>query len=307
MSAFGRGLTGDDSPPSRSVLIRRARSPLLPVPWRAPELLTVPEPTRVAFAGCWHGKSQYVEETLRAARAAGAEAVVHTGDFLYTSPAANESLTVMERVASDLGLFVVAVRGNHDEPALFQRAVTATRRRNRAQVVADGFARLSPHVLHAPNGLRWTWRGVGFVALGGAYSVDRPARVEGATYWAGETATTREINEVKRGGHAHVMITHDIPTGANVPMPVKRPEWWDVAGAEADRQRLQSAVEVVRPHWVIGGHLHIRHTGGMWLNGAHQVRVEVLDKIENGIGGNLLIADLVDGSVAPVADALRSE
>lgn len=287
------------------VLIRSGEPALLPVPWQAPELIEVPEPSRIAFAGCWHARAEFVRDAMTAARDGGATVLVHTGDFLYTYPAANKMLVEVETVAAELGMFVVVVRGNHDDPALFQKAVTSTRRRNKGPAhggVADGFARLSPHVLHAPNGLRWAWQGVQFVALGGAFSVDRAARTEGVTYWAGEVASPRDIGAVKRDGKANVMITHDIPAGTHLPFGSTRPDWWDIENAEKHREGLRAAVDVVRPDWVVGGHMHIRFTDGLWLNDGHQVRVEVLDKIESGVENNLLIVDLSDGDMVPVGE-----
>lgn len=284
--------------------------PLPEVPWHGAALIEVPEPTRVAFAGCWHARADLVRPAMQAARDAGASAIVHTGDFLYTYPSANKMLMEVERIAAEMDMFVIVVRGNHDDPALYKKAVASTRRRNKGpdagegKGVADGFARLSPHVLHAPNGLRWTWNGVTFVALGGAYSVDRPARIEGVSYWRDEVASPREIGAVKRGGHATVMITHDIPAGTHLPFPPTRPEWWDIDGAERHREALKGAVDAVRPDWIIGGHMHLRFSDGIWLTGAqqdaHQVRIEVLDKIESGLDTNLLIADLRDGDVLPL-------
>jgi hypothetical protein len=63
----------------------------------------------------------------------------------------------------------------------------------------------------------------------------------------------------------------------------------------------------LHPDWVIGGHMHLRFSDGIWLTGdpsaeqgAHQVRIEVLDKIESGINDNLLVADLRDGEIIPI-------
>jgi hypothetical protein len=279
-------------------------------PWHGPDLLDVPTPTRVAFAGCWHARYDLVAPAMQAAAQAGAQVLVHTGDFLYAAPAAHILLAHVEDLAAHLGLFVVVVRGNHDDPAIFAKAVTSTRRRNKnhdgSLVVADPFARLSPHVLHAPNTARWAWQGVEFVALGGAYSVDRPARIEGHTYWSAEVASPRDMAAVKRAGAATVMLTHDIPAGADLPLPPTTPEWWDLAGAHAHQAALRGVVDVVQPDWVIGGHMHLRHSTSLFLPPLHagsmpqHTRVEVLDKIESGLAGNLLVCDLDDAQMQPL-------
>lgn len=286
------------------------RGLLSPAPWRGPDLLDVPAPTRVAFAGCWHARYDLVAPAMTAAAQAGAQVLVHTGDFLYTAPNAHILLAHVEDLAAHLGMFVVVVRGNHDDPTIFTKAVTATRRRNKTPdgslVVADPFARLSPHVLHAPNAARWTWQGVDFVALGGAYSVDRPARIEGHTYWAAEVASPRDMAAVKRAGAASVMLTHDIPAGADLPLPPTPPDWWDLAGAHAHQTALRDVVDAVQPDWVVGGHMHLRHSTSMFLPAVsdgvfpQQTRVEVLDKIESGLAGNLLVCDLDEAQMHPL-------
>lgn len=307
IDALSNHLEGRMSPSRREVLeVILERDGLLPdVPFYAPDLIEVPTPTRVAFAGCWHARREFVEDAMRHAKEHGADVIVHTGDLLYTYPSANKMLMEMERVAEDLDMFVVSVRGNHDDPALFKKAATSTRRRNKNGVVSDGFARFSSRILHAPNGLHWNWQGVEFVALGGAFSVDRAARVRDVSYWEGEVATPREIGAVKRGGRATVVVTHDIPAGTHLPFGPTRPDWWDIASAEKHRRGLRGAIDVVRPDWVIGGHMHFRFSDGIWLDEtkteqAHQVRVEVLDQIEQGIEGNMMVADLRDGEVLPL-------
>lgn len=293
---------------SSTLLAMLEQRGLLPdVPFYGANLLPVPEPSRVAYAGCWHARHDLIADAMHAAKTAGADTLVHTGDFLYTGTSAAKALMVIEETAQELDMFVVAVRGNHDEPSLYRRAVTATRRRSatmtrRGQAPPqDPFARLSERVLHAPNGTRWTWGGVEFVALGGAFSVDRAARTLDVSYWAGEVASPRDVGKVKSGGPAQVMITHDIPDGADLQLPPNPPDWWDLDNAQAHRRLLRSAVDVVRPDWVIGGHMHVRRTASIWLPEGHQVRVEVLDRVESGVANNLLVADLIDGQVLPVS------
>lgn len=293
----------DVSDPARWADLHESLGLLPGCPLWGPHLSAVPEPSRVAFAGCWHGRHHLVGAAMLAAKEAGADLVVHTGDFLYTGPAASKTLMVAQEWCARLDMRVIAVRGNHDDPSIYTKASTSTRRRNRNQaVVADPFARLSERVLHAPNGTRWTWHGTEFVALGGAFSVDRAARVEGVSYWRGEVATPREVNRVKSGGKANVMITHDTPAEAHLDLPSQRPDWWDITNAEKHRDLLRSAVDAVEPEWVIGGHMHLRATTGLWTPTGQQVRVEVLDKIENGTSTNLFVADLSDGELLPVEE-----
>ena len=64
-------------------------------------------------------------------------------------------------------------------------------------------------------------------------------------------------------------------------------------------------VEATRPDWVIGGHLHMRHSGALTTSAGKAVSVEVLDKVEAGIATTLFIADLRDGVRWRIADSTR--
>lgn len=106
----------------------------------------------------------------------------------------------------------MVVGGNHDDPGLLRSAVERG-------VNQDGFAALAPRVLHAPNGVQWVWGGVRFGALGGAPSVDHPARVEGVSWWRDEVISEGEIRTRTSGGPVDVMVTHDVPAGLRLPLP----------------------------------------------------------------------------------------
>lgn len=96
---------------------------------------------------------------------------------------------------------VYAIGGNHenaDEVQLFE-----------ANPDEDGFVTLRPHVRWVPRGQRWTWTGVRFGALGGAFSLDWRTRTIGTTWWP----TREELGDtdVERLGDAplDVLLTHD--------------------------------------------------------------------------------------------------
>ena len=274
-------------------------------PWWGVQYVPFAEPSRVAFAGCWHGAKdaagifhpnyELARQSMRAAADAGVTVIVHTGDFLYTDEAAAQQVFHVERECERLGMTVVVVRGNHDNPEYFTKAAAIARRKN----FEDGFARLTPHILHAPNGHRWAWGGVSFVALGGAASVDRPARREGSSWWAKEVASVREVNKVINGGPVDVMVTHDIPLGSDFPFRTP-PDWWDMDYAYGHHAKITQAMDGVAPAWVVAGHMHQRHSGFTTTKTGQRVRLEVMDQGVAGPDRNMMIADLVDGVLSPV-------
>lgn len=283
--------------PWESAFFRHYMADMAPdVPhWGVPVDPPLGEPSRVAFAGCWHSHTDEAIAGLRAAKDTGADVVVHTGDFLYTGATANAFCMAVQDEATRLNMHLVVVRGNHDNPEIFAKAARTSRRRK----PADGFARITHRILHAPNGTRWTWRGVEFVALGGAASVDRPARVEGQSWWPGEVATTRDVNKVLKGGPATVLVTHDLPLGSDFPYE-PTPDWWDMDYAYAHHNLITTAMDGVEPDWVICGHMHARHSGHTTTKSGKRVNVEVLDQGRDGPTTNLMVADLADGALTPV-------
>jgi hypothetical protein len=65
----------------------------------------------------------------------------------------------------------------------------------------DGFVEVTDRILWAPRGHRWTWQGVRFLALGGAFSIDRQYRKldSGRWGWFKEEVITPRAGEA---GHS---------------------------------------------------------------------------------------------------------
>ena len=119
----------------------------------------------------------------------------------------------------------------------------------------DGFVEVTDRILWAPRGHRWTWQGVRFLALGGAFSIDRRDRKLDSGRWGWfkeEVITAEEAQRAIAGGPADVLLTHDAPVGA-LPM---------VAGGRYDPATLQSARHVqevasaTKPKLLLHGHWH---------------------------------------------------
>jgi hypothetical protein len=88
--------------------------------------------------------------------------ILQLGDFGYTLDAA--FMRRVERTLARTGLHLVFVDGNHEAFTYLYRY----------PIGGNGLRTLTPHIHQLPRGFRWTWAGVRFLALGGAYSVDRP-------------------------------------------------------------------------------------------------------------------------------------
>lgn len=181
-----------------------SRRPAIPAPGQTEWTLAVTPPTTVAFAGDWHANLRYATRALHHL-AGRAQFVLHVGDFGYRFT--DGYLDAVEQAAAKAGVVVGFVDGNHED---FDWLLAQP-------VDDDGVRRLRTQIWHLPRGLRWTWHGLRFLALGGAHSVDRPSRRPQVSWWPQETLSLADALGTVNNGPADVMVTHDCPDGVDIP------------------------------------------------------------------------------------------
>lgn len=227
------------------------------------------------MAGDFHGEHAWARHVLKAAGRAGSHAVVQVGDFgVYPDRGGVHFLNEVNRWAQQLGIPVLFVDGNHEDFDFLESFPIDD---------ASGLRALRPWVLHAPRGHRWTWRGLVWLALGGATSLDRADLTEGFDWFPGEAITTGDGFRAVGGGEADVMVTHDCPGG--VLIPGLRPGRWSqeaLIDADAHRALLRQVVEAIRPTHLFHGHFHTRYDAELDLGQGLLTQVRGLDM--NGTG-----------------------
>ncbi|WP_052314090.1 metallophosphoesterase family protein [Nocardia thailandica] len=241
------------------------------------------EPSRIAVAGDWHGNQYHAARAIRYAAEQGAEAILHVGDFGYDFHP--KFLGRVERVLRETRLPLGFVGGNHDsydylDPREAERGVTAIPLRDR--------------LYYLPRTYRWTWSGVSFLALGGAHSVDRPWRTPSREWWARETITIGEAVTAANGGHADIMICHDVPDGVRIPSiegnPIGFPDA-ELAAAQRHRELLARVVDEVRPQHLFAGHYHCRLDAPL-IGRDYRTEVHILDMDDRSIADNVMLLNL---------------
>lgn len=143
---------------------------------------------KVAFAGDWHGNWIWARHAISYASDQGAETIIHLGDYGYDFT--RTFLDSIEAALRRTNLTLQFVDGNHED---FTRLYSWS-------VGDDGRREISPRVHHLPRGFRWELDGIRFLALGGAFSVDRRRRVLGESWWIEETITNEQIQAASSGG-----------------------------------------------------------------------------------------------------------
>lgn len=261
----------------------------------------------VMVVGDVHGDLGWIKSLLERAHQLGVDTVLSVGDFGIGPFRGDTPGTRFgpktERIAAKNGVTVYVVPGNHEN---YDTISALTPR-------PDGWLEMSGHVRVAPRGHRWSWTGVQFGALGGAFSVDWRHRQTGRDWWPAVEEVRPEDIERLGSGDLDVLVSHDVPSGIPIgpgglfsPHPI--PEA-DLARAQVSRDLLLDAVRRTRPELLLCGHHHqrlsttlppevaardvrptvaARNLGYEDAEARKHVRIEVLDREHTGNGWFLL-------------------
>lgn len=244
---------------------------------------------RVAVAGDWHGDIVPVRRVLSKVARQGAQVVLHVGDFGYFPNRVEYWAFIAEvNARAELHDYVVVfVEGNHEQ---FNRTVSAAAGAGVGEVFAreglddlrasadgDGFVRVAPRVFWATRGASLRVgdaggrRGLSFLGLGGAGSINREHMRFRGEWSKSELVKAEDVELVKAGvervgGVVDVMVTHDAPAGAYMPrkhsgaptvgergISVPAEVWKD---ARQTREHIADAVAAAKPMCLFHGHWH---------------------------------------------------
>lgn len=204
-------------------------------------------PRQVAVCGDWHGNTGWARYAISQAAAHGCDVVVQIGDFgigwdngYYVEAVALE--------AQRSGVTVLFIDGNHEN---FDMLLALP-------VRDDGLREVATGVFHLPRGLVWEWAGQRWLAAGGGYSVDKPSRREGVSWWPQETLTEAEVEACIAVGKVDVLLTHDTGTH-EVPGTHRTAAWFradQIAISHAHRQQIDRILEATQPTLAFHGHYH---------------------------------------------------
>lgn len=240
-------------------------------------------PARIAFAGDWHGNMNWAAGAISYAASENVDVLIHTGDFGYMFT--HRFLDRVEAALAEVGTPLLFVDGNHENfPTLYS-----------FPIASNGLRSLTPHLWHLPRGFRWTWGGVRFLALGGAHSVDRLRLRDGINWWPQERISTADMQTAIDGGRTDVLVSHDCPTGVDIPFPVPANRWpaREIQYAEDHRELLRLVVEYTQPSHIWHGHYHVWYRDLVDM-GYGRAMVQGLDCDGTTLGGNIDIVDLAE-------------
>jgi predicted phosphodiesterase len=208
---------------------------------------------RILFLGDTHGETMWVLHAIAVAKRQGIRIIVQAGDFGFWEPYP-DGVRFLDRVSQELdraGIMLVWVDGNHENHEYLRANYHQSE---------NGMVPIRKRIVHAPRGSRWEWDRCKFLALGGAFSIDKKWRTPGKDWWPEELITTAEAQRAIEDGYADIMVTHDCPgPGEITPWDPngepdrKKDNWPESVG---NRRMLDAVFREVRPKLLVHGHYH---------------------------------------------------
>lgn len=241
---------------------------------------------KILMAGDTHGNLGHAQYLVRTAKKEGCDRVFVLGDFGAWEHMQDgvKFFNTLSTYCNVNNIRMYFLDGNHDKTSLLLEKYSDDRD-------DEGFMNVRPYIRYAWRGHRWTWDEVKFIALGGAYSVDKDWRLEeerrhpkyggpGSLWFPEEEMSDADMDTILENGEpVDVILAHDKPRGSN-------PGWnrKDFPECLPNQDRLQRAVEALDPQFFLHGHLHYWYTQEMWhshhgtdeMDGAHVTTVLAL-------------------------------
>lgn len=246
----------------------------------------IEDPAAVVIAGDWHGNTAWALRMLGVCADQNVSVLVHLGDFgFWPGRKGREYLDAVEAALESTDQILYWIDGNHED----HDALDAW------PVEQDGTHRIRDRIFHLPRGFRWTWQGRSWMALGGAHSVDRNHRTPYVDWWPREFLSPDEVQRAIDGGAVDVMVCHDAPLGADVPVLRLGPKGWqpeEIAMSVRHQRLIREVVDAVRPVHLWHGHYHDRYEGVLRLDDGHVVKVHGLSCDGTSADDNLVAVDL---------------
>lgn len=211
---------------------------------------------KILVAGDTHGNAAWWSRLIEYAVKQKCKIIVQLGDFGYWEHTAEGKrfLDRLQRKLERAGITVYFIDGNHENhPMLWEMYPPED----------DGFCDVRANLRYIPRGHAWTWDGVRFMGLGGAYSIDKGWRLDQeewlhaprTLWWPTELISEMDAQRAVGAGKVDVLFSHDCPWGVNLPgidgrFPV----------SNANRQVLAHVVAKTRPDLLMHGHYHMRNS-----------------------------------------------
>lgn len=219
---------------------------------------------KILMLGDTHGNDKFFARACKAAVELGCDRILQLGDFGYWEHY-NEGVGYLKwcnRQLAEKNLECFWLDGNHENHPLLWLNYGPGGERHKP--TKEGFWEIRAYLYYLPRGHRWTWDGVSFLALGGAYSVDKEYRTPNRSWWHTEMITEVEAEKASAGGNVDVLVSHDCPWGVEIPS-MRAYEKNVFPESQFNRETLLEVVKAVQPEVLFHGHYHDRYSANVTI------------------------------------------
>lgn len=252
-------------------------------------------PVKILFVGDTHCNTRWWTNTVVAtADAHDVDGIIQVGDFGWWPDGAGFIKATARSTRP-----VWFIDGNHESHPHLQRSAATARHTHQ---IDDPHAPvpLVGNVSYLPRGGRLVLGGVTIVGCGGAVSIDQDFRTAGVDWFLDEQITDADIDLVAAAGPADILVTHDAPSGYQIPglgprheLPI---EWQHrLESCEAHRLRINEAIAHTGASTVIHGHYHSAYRRDVDVDGRH---IDMIGLDCDGTRGAFAVATLDDGTIS---------
>lgn len=223
----------------------------------------------------------------------------------------------------DMDAYIYWIDGNHENHKLLRHLYGPGG--SRYQSGPHGTWRVRSNVIYIPRATAFVWGDTKFLAIGGAYSIDKEGRLqderdarrvemykerpgyqpplyEGVSnlwesWWEDETISDEERDKARAIGKVDVVLAHDTPGSVDLLREFAKRGKTLFKGDNSSQfnrnQCEQVLVSALPANW-LNGHYHMRYTQYVPLEGANKCRVIALDCNMNRTQASYLVATPAD-------------
>lgn len=213
------------------------------------------------FVGDTHADAGWLKfVVLPRAVELGVSAIVQVGDFGYWGDA-HKFLSLVRTARQKYSIDIYFIDGNHEQHPLLQRDVEAAQTRDGVLAGSRDPIELSPGFFYLPRGAHFEVAGKSVACCGGAASINKQDLKTGVSWFPDERINDLDIEAVRLGGTADILIAHDSASGWRIPgIPSEGvlPVHWlsELPACDEHRDRVREVLELVKPSMLIHGHYH---------------------------------------------------
>ncbi len=213
---------------------------------------------KLLMVGDTHGNTRHMLNVIKIAKKEDCTYIVQLGDFgLWDHyPEGVEFLDEVEASLEANNLTLYWIGGNHENYDRIEQYIND-------DPSSGPFVKIRDQILYIKRGAAWTWDGVAFLAMGGAFSIDKNARVPGRSWWPQESITDQDVTDTIESGtllQPSILLTHEAPDGCPLDNLVgffyvhKKLE----EICQAQREKVSAVVRATKPELIYHGHYHTR-------------------------------------------------